>query len=127
MRSPTGASAALLNAARLDRVTLLVSVPLATEYEATCRQSRHRVGAGLTHAEVGIFLDAVIAMSEPIETYFLWRPQLHDPGDEMVLEAAINGGADGLVTFNIKDFGDAPRRFGIELLQPRQAMQRIRG
>ena len=41
---------------------------------------------------------------------FLWRPKLRDPSDEMVLEAAINGSADALVTFNRRDFGDTPRR-----------------
>ena len=57
-------------------------------------------------------------MAEPVKTHFLWRPQLRDPGDEMVLEAAVNGRADALVTFNLRDFGSAPSRFGVELLLP---------
>jgi predicted nucleic acid-binding protein len=48
-----------------------------------------------------------------------------DTGDEMVLEAAVNGRADALVTFNQRDFGDAPSRFGVELLLPREAIARI--
>lgn len=126
MRSPHGASAGLLRAARARRVGLIVSVPLAIEYEAVCRKAEHLLAAGLDHAEAGIFLDAVIAMAQPTETYFLWRPQLRDPGDEMVLEAAVNGGADALVTFNRRDFKDAPARFGIEVLLPRDAIVRIR-
>lgn len=126
MRSPTGASAAILRAAREHRVTLLVSVPLAMEYEATCRESEHRRAAGLAEHEVDVFLDAVIALAEPVETHFLWRPQLRDPGDEMVLEAAINGRADGLVTFNLRDFGTLPARFGVDVLIPRDALTRIR-
>ena len=126
MRSPSGASAAILEAAPERRVALLVSVPLAMEYEATCRELEHRRAAGLSTREVGIFLDAVIALAEPIETHFLWRPQLRDAGDEMVLEAAINGRADGLVTFNLRDYGAFPARFGVEVLLPRDALTRIR-
>jgi PIN domain-containing protein len=81
---------------------------------------------GLSEREVEIFLDAVVAMAEPVETHFLWRPQLRDAGDEMVLEAAVNGRADLLVTFNVRDFGDVPSRFGIELMIPRDALERIR-
>ena len=126
MRSPGGASAAILRAARQDRVTLLVSVPLAMEYEATCSEPEHRLAAGLSEREVEIFLDAVLAMAEPIKAHFLWRPQLRDPGDEMVLETAVNGQADALVTFNVRDFGSAPERFGIEVMIPREAIRRIR-
>jgi putative PIN family toxin of toxin-antitoxin system len=125
MRSPSGASAAILRAARQGRVTLLVSVPLAMEYEAICSEAEHRLAAGLSDREVEIFLDAVVAMAEPVTTHFLWRPQLRDPGDEMVLEAAVNGRADLLVTFNVRDFGDVPSRFGIELMIPRDALERI--
>ncbi len=126
MRSPGGASAAILRAARQGKVTLLVSVPLAMEYEAVCSEAEHQLAAGLSEAEVAIFLDAVLAMAEPVKTHFLWRPQLRDPGDEMVLEAAVNGRADALVTFNVRDFGAAPARFGIDVLLPRDALERIR-
>lgn len=126
VRSPNGASAAILREARQGRVTLLVSVPLAVEYEAICSEAEHRLAAGLNEREVEIFVDAVVAMAEPVKTHFLWRPQLRDPGDEMVLEAAVNGQADLLVTFNVRDFGLVPSRFGIEVLIPRDAIERIR-
>jgi putative PIN family toxin of toxin-antitoxin system len=125
MRSPSGASAAILKAARLDRITILMSVSLALEFEAVCSRVEHRVAAGLSEREVSIFVTAVIAMAEPVETHFLWRPQLRDTGDEMVLEAAVNGRADALVTFNQRDFGNVPARFGVELLLPREAIARI--
>jgi len=126
MRSPGGASAAILRATRQGKITLLVSVPLAVEYEATCSETEHRLAAGLSEREVEIFLDAVLAMAEPVKTHFLWRPQLRDPGDEMVLETAVNGRADGLVTFNVRDFGTVPARFGIELMIPREVLGRMR-
>jgi putative PIN family toxin of toxin-antitoxin system len=126
MRSPGGASAAILRAVREGRVTLLISVPLAMEYEAVCSEAEHQLAAGLNEREVDIFLDAVLAMAEPVKVHFLWRPQLRDPGDEMVLETAVNGQADALVTFNVRDFGDVPERFGIEVMIPREAIWRVR-
>lgn len=126
MRSPAGASAAILRAVRLQQATMLLSVPLALEYEAVCRRSEHRVAAGLSEKQVEIFLDAIIAMGEPVPTHFLWRPQLRDPNDEMVLEAAVNGRADAVVTFNVRDYGTAPSQFGVEVLLPREAIARMK-
>jgi predicted nucleic acid-binding protein len=91
------------------------------EYEAVCQLGEHRLAAGLSQ-----FVTAVIAMAEPVETHFLWRLQLRDPSDEMVLEAAVNGGADALVTFNTRHYGEAPGHFGVELLLPRTAVGRIK-
>src|ERR1700693_3967188 len=125
MRSPSGASAALLMAARRDEITILANVALALEYEATCRRAEHGVAAGLRAPQVSVFVDAVIAMAEPVETHFLWRPQLRDPADEMVLEAAANGGASAIVTFNSRDFGSVPLQFGIEVLSPVEVLRRI--
>lgn len=125
MRSPSGASAAILMAALEKRVTLLANVPLVFEYEATCSVKAHRVAAGLNETEIRVFLDAVAALIEPVTTYFLWRPQLRDPSDEMVLEAAVNGHADAIVTFNIRDYGAVPGEFGVDVLQPRDALRRL--
>ena len=50
---------------------------------------------------------------------------MHDPADEMVLEAAIIGTADALVTFNRHDFGQVPARFGIMLRSPSEAQRRL--
>ena len=126
MRSPTGASAALLRAARLGTIHLLGNVALALEYEATCSLAEHMLAAGLKPRQVAVFVDAVIAMLEPVETHFLWRPQLRDPADELVLDAAINGHAEAIVTFNRRDFGTAPARFGVAVLTPGEALRRIR-
>ena len=125
MRSPSGASAALLREARRGRVQLLANVALAIEYEAVCRLAEHRLASGLSDADIATFLDVVVAMIEPVDTHFMWRPQLRDPADEFVLEAAVNGGALAIVTFNLRDFGTAPGRFGIDLLKPADALRRI--
>jgi predicted nucleic acid-binding protein len=106
-------------------VILLGGVALALEYEAVCSRPEHRLAADLSEYEVNVFVDAILALAEPVTMHFLWRPQLRDPCDEMVLETAINGEADALVTFNAKDFGDAPRHFGVDLLLPRDVIIRM--
>lgn len=126
LRSPRGASAGILQAASHNRVTLLASVALAMEYEAVCSRPEHRLASGLSDRELDIFITAVLALVAPFESRFLWRPQLRDPGDEMVLEAAVNGRADALVTFNQRHFGPVPSRFGIEIVLPREAIGRIK-
>jgi len=126
MRSPEGASAFLLMAARAGRITMLANVALALEYEAICRRTEHMAAADLSSADVEIFLTAVVAMAEPVESHFMWRPQLRDPDDELVLEAAVNGRAAVIVTFNQRDFGQTPNRFGIDVVTPAEAIGRIR-
>ena len=126
MRSPSGASAALLVAARSGALTMIANVALALEYEATCSRAEHVLASGLKPHEVGLFLDAVVAMVEPVETHFLWRPLLRDPADELVLEAAVNGQAAAIVTFNQRDFGAVPMQFGVEVLKPGIVLERIR-
>jgi predicted nucleic acid-binding protein len=63
------------------------------------------------------FLDAISLFIEPVHLHYLWRPQLRDPADEMVLETALNGRADALVTLNINDFKPASH-FGLPVLPP---------
>jgi predicted nucleic acid-binding protein len=126
MRSPRGASAAILRSLDRGRATLLLSVALALEYEATCQLAEHRLAAGLSAREVDVFLDALFALAEPVEMRFLWRPQLRDPGDEMVLETAVNSRATALVTFNQRHYGDLPGQFGIDLMTPGEAARRMR-
>ena len=106
---------------------MLLSTTLLLEYEAVCLREEHRLAAGLTMADVGAFLDGLVFLAEPVEVHFLWRPQLRDAGDEMVLEAAVNGQAQGIVAFNHRDYGAAPARFGLSLLLPVQAFRRIDG
>jgi len=125
MRSPTGASAALLLAAADDRVTLLATVPLFIEYEAVCTRAEHMLAAGLDADGAATFLDYLADLVLPVEPWFLWRPQLRDPADELVLEAAVNGRADALVTFNQRHFRPAATRFHLDVLLPRETLRRL--
>jgi predicted nucleic acid-binding protein len=125
MRSPAGASAELLRAARVGRVTLPATAPLCLEYEAACSRSEHVNAAKFGSADLTVFLNALVDLVEPVEVSFLWRPQLRDPGDELVLEAAVNGHANAIATFNKGDFHPAAGRFGIDIMLPREAIRRL--
>ena len=62
---------------------------------------------------------------QPVGLHYIWRPQLRDPGDEMVLEAAVNGQVSALVTHNVRDFAAAASRFSLQVLTLRRC-RRIR-
>ena len=125
-RSDQGASRQLLLAALDSRVELLISVPLILEYEAVLTRSEQLKAVHLTAGEVGSILDAIAAVAEPVAFRFLWRPQLKDPSDEMVLETAVNGTADYLATFNLRHLREAAALFGIEAALPGRVWRKIR-
>jgi putative PIN family toxin of toxin-antitoxin system len=127
IRSDAGASRRVLRTAleRRPGLTLLVSVPLLIEYEAVMTRPEHLKAARLSAKDIEALLDAIAAVSEPVTLAFLWRPALPDADDDMVLEAAVNGRADGIVTFNRRDFGPVTERFGIPVLSPAEVIKRL--
>jgi len=126
MRSPLGGSAELLRRVDEGTVSIMLTVALALEYEAICTMAEHRLASGLSAAEAQLFVDTLIDMGEAVSNFFRWRPQLRDPGDELVLEAAVNGRASAIVTFNDKDFREARSGFDIEVLRPGEVLRRLK-
>ena len=118
MRNPTGASAELLPLAWQEKLSMSVSVALALDDEAVCLRAEYTELAGLTQKDALSFVDAVVAMADPVAFYYCWRPQLRDPSDEMVLEAAFNAKADALLTFNLRHFQPAALSFGLQIQRP---------
>ena len=88
-------------------LTMLASVPLMLEYEAVLTRPDQLIATGLSVEETNDVLDELASVVEPVAFHFRWRPQLTDPGDEMVLETAVNGSADRLVTFNTRHLREA--------------------
>ena len=125
LRSDRGASRQLLLCALDNSLEVLVSVPLMVEYEAVLTRSEHLNVSGLTVHEVMDILDAFAKIVVPVQLWFLWRPRLKDPADEMVLETAVNGSADCLVTFNERHLAAAAREFGLQVLTPRAAWKEV--
>ena len=125
VRSRRGASNAVLVHAFQNRFDWLVSAPLFLEYEQSLTRAEILLATGIRAADMSMFLSDIARIVEPVELHFLWRPQLRDPGDEMVLETAVNGRADVLVTHNGRDFVGADS-FGITVLTPARFLTRIR-
>ena len=125
LRSRDGASFAILRAVRLGRLSPLVSPTLFLEYEDVLKRSGQRAATKMSLADVDAFLGAFALLIEPVDVHIRWRPQLRDPGDEMVFETAINGAADALVTYNVKDFREAAPRFGLRVARPADILMEI--
>jgi putative PIN family toxin of toxin-antitoxin system len=126
LRSATGGSNAVLRLVGQGLVKPLVSPALFLEYEAVLKRPEQRLVHGLGLAAIDRFLAALASASEPVEVNFLWRPQLGDPNDEMVLEAAINGRADALITHNVRHFFEPAKRFGLRVLRPGELLKELR-
>jgi putative PIN family toxin of toxin-antitoxin system len=124
LRSATGANNALLQLVARERLRPLVTPALFLEYESVLKRAEQQLAHGLEPTQIDRFLAALASASEVVEVRFSWRPQLSDPNDEMVLETAVNGRADAIVTHNVRDFA-AAARFGLRVMQPRLVLQEI--
>lgn len=123
VRSPSGASAEILRRILRGEWTMLASVPLFLEYEAVLTRAEHLEAAGAMIEDVCNLLDVLAGVIEPVEIRFLWRPQLMDVDDDMVLECAVNGRTDVLTTFNVADFEPASSRFGVRAVRPADVLR----
>lgn len=125
LRTRSGGGNAVLRLVAQRRVTILATPPLFLEYEEVLKRPEHRLAHGLTPEAVDEFLAELAALIEPVALHFQWRPQGRDPNDEMVLEAAINGRADVLVTYNLADFVGVAERFGISVMHPADLLKKV--
>lgn len=121
LRSRRGASFQVLSLVGSGRFGINLSVPLVLEYEDVLL--RPETGIPLSHAAIGEVLDFHCAVARHHEIFFLWRPYLKDPGDDLVLELAVKAGARFILTFNERDFAGC-ERFGIQALTPGDFLRR---
>ena len=126
LRSQLGASNLILMAVAEGRFQPLVSTAMFLEYEAVLMRAEQRLATGMSEDDVQGFLAALASAAQPVEISFSWRPQLRDPSDESILEAAVNGQAVAIVTHNVRDFDPGASRFDIRVLTPRGFLKEIR-
>ena len=125
LRSRRGASNRILELVAEQRCIPLVTTAVFLEYEAVLRRPEQRLATGMSDKDIDGFLAALASAAEPVELDFLWRPQLPDPADEIILEAAINGRAKAIVTHNIRDFLPANKVFGIAVMTPATLLKEL--
>lgn len=104
LRSSIGASYLLLRMVEQRRFLPVASVAILLEYEQVLKRDQQHQIHKLTFDQIDFFLLEFTKYIERASIYYKWRPQLLDQGDEMILEAALNGRADAIVTHNIRDF-----------------------
>jgi predicted nucleic acid-binding protein len=126
IRSTSGASAEIVRKVLRGELHIELSVAMALEYEAVATRDEHLKAGEISADEASNLIDALVALAQPVEIHFRWRPQLRDTDDEMIFEAAINAVDHTIVTFNTKDFAMAAEKFDVTLLKPRQLLENLK-
>jgi predicted nucleic acid-binding protein len=122
LRSQFGASYKLLSLIDKGIYQLNLSVPLVLEYEEVAKRM---IGAiSLTEQEIDDILDFVVKQANRWHIFYLWRPQLKDPSDDMLLELAFTANCKYIVTYNVKDFNGI-NKFGIEAITPKAFLEMV--
>jgi predicted nucleic acid-binding protein len=99
-----------------------ISVPLVLEYEDVAKRLLGEIA--LNEEDINTVINYICAVGERRKIFYLWRPVLRDPKDEMLLELAVAGGCDYIVTHNTADFADI-EKFGIEVVKPAEFLKKI--
>ena len=121
LRSRRGASFRAISEIGRRRFDFVLSVPLVLEYEQAFMKARP---PGVSQMDTQAFLNYLSLEGRLQEVFYLWRPHLHDPKDDMVLEAAVAGKCEAIVTHNRRHFGGAAS-FGITVLSPAEFLVRL--
>ncbi len=122
LRSRRDASFKVISLMDRGLFQLSVSVPLFLEYESVAK--RISKSLGITYSDIDDILDYICHIASHRKIYYLWRPFLRDPGDDMVLEVAVESESDFIVTHNIRDFIGI-EQFGIKAITPKQLLNKI--
>lgn len=124
--SDTGASRLLLIATFTGRVTAIASTALMLEYEEVLIRPDTLEQAGVSARDALAFLDGFCGVCRPVTVQVRWRPQSPDSGNDLVIDAAVNGLADTIATFNLRHLRAPAARFGIAAEPPADTLRRIR-
>ena len=126
LESSAGASRQVLEGVLRGEASLLLSTALLLEYEAVLTRPAVLDRSGLSGADVTKILDELARICTAVAFDYRWRPLANDSDDDFVVETAINGTADVIVSFNIRDMAAGAGRFGIAVERPAEVLRRMR-
>lgn len=121
LKSKRGASFKVLSLIGTGKFDLVLSVPLLFEYESVLKRTTLM---NITPKDIDDFLDYFCSIATRCKIFYLWRPLLKDPADDMILELAVESGSAYIITFNIGDFVGS-NRFGISAITPKTFLTKI--
>jgi putative PIN family toxin of toxin-antitoxin system len=119
IRSSSGAAAEILRRVLLGKLTILLDYKLACEYRTILFRDEHVAVSGKTPDEIEELILLLEDIALPVRVVAKYRPLCTDQNDDMVMDIAINGSADAILTNNVRDFQVAGKRFSIPVFTPR--------
>jgi putative PIN family toxin of toxin-antitoxin system len=122
LNSSQGASYKLVSLLPSKRFSIAISVPLILEYEDVLR--RGKLPGAISEKDISDFIDFLCHVGDQQDIFFLWRPFLPDPSDDLVLEVAVAGECDAVITYNKRHFKNV-EKFGLRALDPREFLSEI--
>ena len=122
MLSSQGASFKLISLIGKQHFNYVMSVPLMVEYEDVLKRKNYEIE--LSEDAINNILDRICYHADLREIFYLWRPYLNDPKDDLVLELAVESNCDSIITYNLKDFKNVDK-FGLKALTPKIFLQKI--
>ena len=122
LKSSQGASYKLVSLIPKKKFSIAISVPLIIEYEDVLR--RGKLPSPITEKDISDFIDFLCHIGDKQDIFFLWRPFLPDPSDDLILEVAAAGDCDAIITYNKRHFRNV-EKFGLRVLDPKEFLTEI--
>jgi putative PIN family toxin of toxin-antitoxin system len=126
IRSNKGAAGEVLRLILNGVLITLLDLKLACEYRDVAFRPQHVTASGLSREQIETVITRLEAISVPVIVDVMHRPLSRDEDDNMILDIAINGNADVIVTNNIRDFAAAAGRYNIQVLAPGELLAELR-
>lgn len=115
--NPNGAPREVLRLALKGEITPIFGASLFSEYEDVLARQDLFAQSPLDEVERAYLFNGILSLSEWVRIYYLWRPNLTDEGDNHIVELAVAGGAEAVITANLRDFASSELSFpGLKFL-----------
>jgi len=124
--SRQGGAREVLRLALSGRIEPQISEALFCEYEAVMRRESVQAKTPLNREEQQALFEAFLSTCRWNEIYYAWRPNLPDADDDFIVELAVAGGAERILTYNLKDFQKAQLRFAYTVSSPEEFLKEYR-